>query len=163
MGPIVSEPQLARVMSYVDAGRSEAKLVAGGARAQEGALAKGLYVQPTIFDAVESGARIAREEIFGPVLSVLSFKDADDALRIANDTMYGLAAAVWTRDLNVALRFAKGIKAGTVWVNAYHSAGAGFSGLMPYGGFKQSGIGRELGHEGLNEYLEVKSVQIKLT
>jgi aldehyde dehydrogenase (NAD+)/betaine-aldehyde dehydrogenase len=89
----------------------------------------------------------------------MSFKDVDEALRIANDTTYGLAAAVWTKDLSTALRMAKGIRAGTVWVNAYHSAG--LEG-MPYGGFRQSGVGRELGSEGLSEYLETKSVEIKL-
>jgi acyl-CoA reductase-like NAD-dependent aldehyde dehydrogenase len=161
MGPIVSEPQLARVMSYIDDGKRTASLVAGGGRAEGDALSRGLYVQPTIFDRVTNDQRIAREEIFGPVLSVITFKDADDAVKLANDTMYGLAAAVWTRDINVALRLSRSIKAGTIWVNAYH--GAGFGGLMPYGGYKQSGLGRELGHEGLREYLEIKSIQIKLS
>jgi acyl-CoA reductase-like NAD-dependent aldehyde dehydrogenase len=160
MGPIVSEPQLQRVMSYVDAGKASARLVTGGARALDGALAKGLYVQPTIFDGVTSDQTIAREEIFGPVLSVIPFKDAEDALRLAHETMYGLAAAVWTRDVSTALRFAKSLRAGTVWVNAFH--GTGFNAQMPFGGFKDSGLGRELGHEGMAAYLEVKSVQVKL-
>jgi aldehyde dehydrogenase (NAD+)/betaine-aldehyde dehydrogenase len=120
----------------------------------------GLFVQPTIFDGVRNDMKIAQEEIFGPVLSVMTFKDADDALRLANDTIYGLASAVWTRDINTAFKMAKGIQAGTVWVNSYHSAGLPY---MPYGGYKQSGLGRELGHEGLEEFMETKSIQIKLS
>jgi acyl-CoA reductase-like NAD-dependent aldehyde dehydrogenase len=161
MGPVVDQNQLNTVEHYIDAGKNEgAKLLAGGSRVTGDGLDKGLFVEPTIFDGVRNDMTIAQEEIFGPVLSVLTFKDADEALRIANDSMYGLAAAVWTNDLNTALKMAKGIKAGTVWVNSYHQAGMPF---MPYGGYKQSGIGRELGHEGLNEYMETKAVQIKLS
>jgi acyl-CoA reductase-like NAD-dependent aldehyde dehydrogenase len=159
MGPLVSEPQLAKVMSYIDAGKQGAELLCGGGRPKDPSLSRGLYVEPTIFDKVERDSPIAREEIFGPVLAVQTFETPEEALRIANDTLYGLAAAVWTRDLNTALGFAKGVRAGTVWVNAYH--GVGIDG-MPYGGYKQSGLGRELGQEGLREYLETKSVQIKL-
>ncbi len=161
MGPIVSEPQLGKVLGYITSGKSEAQLVVGGGRADAGPLAKGLYVEPTIFDGVTSTAAIAREEIFGPVLSVMTFKTEDDALRIANDTMYGLAAAVWTRDLNTAMKVSRGIKAGTVWVNAYH--GTGVSNQMPYGGYRQSGVGRELGRAALDEYLETKSIHIKIS
>jgi acyl-CoA reductase-like NAD-dependent aldehyde dehydrogenase len=161
MGPIVSERQLARVTSYIEAGKgSSASLVLGGRRAEEGALARGLYVEPTIFDRVPAAAPIAREEIFGPVLSVMTFKDEADAGRLANDTLYGLAAAVWTRDLSTAVKLAKTIRAGTVWVNAYH--GTGVAGQMPYGGYKESGLGRELGRAGLDAYFETKSIQIKL-
>jgi acyl-CoA reductase-like NAD-dependent aldehyde dehydrogenase len=160
MGPIVSEPQLARVLGYVEAGKGSAQLLTGGGRATEGALERGLYVEPTIFDQVSNDMRIAREEIFGPVLSIMTFKDAEEAARIANDTMYGLAAALWTRDLTTAMKLSKSLKAGTIWVNAYH--GVGLAGLLPYGGYKQSGIGRELGAEGLREYLEIKSIHIKL-
>jgi acyl-CoA reductase-like NAD-dependent aldehyde dehydrogenase len=135
-------------------------MVCGGGRLTGEGYDQGLFVQPTIFDRVTNTMTIAQEEIFGPVLSVITFKDADEALRIANDTVYGLAAAVWTRDVNVAFKMAKGIQAGTVWVNAYHSAGLPF---MPYGGYKQSGIGRELGREGLHEYLETKAIQFKLS
>ncbi|HZP56508.1 MAG TPA: aldehyde dehydrogenase family protein [Dehalococcoidia bacterium] len=160
MGPVINEAQLEKVVRYVHVGQEEgAQMLCGGGRLTGDAYDRGLFVQPTIFDGVRNDMHIAQEEIFGPVLSVIPFKDADDALRIANDTIYGLAAAVWTKDINTAFRMAKGIQAGTVWVNAYHSAGLPY---MPYGGYKQSGIGRELGHEGLDEYLETKAVQIKL-
>jgi acyl-CoA reductase-like NAD-dependent aldehyde dehydrogenase len=159
MGPVINESQLAKIEGYLEKGKAEAKLVTGGNRATDGDLAKGLFVQPTIFDEVTNTATIAREEIFGPVLSVLSFDDVEDVIRTANDTMYGLAAAVWTKDINVALKVAKGLRAGTVWVNAYHSTGLY---NMPYGGYKQSGLGRELGNAGLEEYMETKSIQIKL-
>jgi acyl-CoA reductase-like NAD-dependent aldehyde dehydrogenase len=160
MGPVVDQNQLSTVERYIAAGKDEgAKLVVGGSR-PNGDLQKGLFIEPTIFDGVNNQMTIAQEEIFGPVLSILTFKDADEALRIANESMYGLAAAVWTRDLNTALKMAKGLQAGTVWVNAYHSAGLP---NMPYGGYKQSGIGRELGREGLHEYMETKAIQIKIT
>ncbi len=160
MGPVINESQLKKIEGYMERGKQEAKLLTGGNRATEGDLAKGLFVQPTIFDNVTNTTTIAREEIFGPVLSVLSFDDVDDVIRTANDTMYGLAAAVWTKDINVALKVAKGLRAGTVWVNAYH--GTGLSN-MPYGGYKQSGLGRELGSAGLEEFMETKAIQIKLS
>ncbi len=161
MGPVIDQNQLATVERYIAAGKSEgAKLIVGGSRPGNGGLEKGFFIEPTIFDAVNNHMTIAQEEIFGPVLSVMTFTDADEALRIANDTMYGLAAAVWTRDINTALKMAKGIRAGTVWVNAFHSTGLP---NMPYGGYKQSGIGRELGRQGLEEYLETKAIQIKLS
>jgi aldehyde dehydrogenase (NAD+)/betaine-aldehyde dehydrogenase len=160
MGPVINEQQLNKVVGYVHAGQEEgADMVCGGGRLTGEAYDRGLFVQPTIFDKVDNSMKIAREEIFGPVLSVITFKDADEALRIANDTIYGLASAVWTKDINTAFKMAKGLQAGTVWVNSYHSAGLPF---MPYGGYKQSGIGRELGHEGLEEYMETKAIQIKL-
>ncbi len=160
MGPVISEQQMAKVLHYIDVGRNEgAQLLVGGKRDRDGSLAAGYYVQPTIFDNVTSDMTIARDEIFGPVLSILTFKDTDEALQIANDTLYGLGAAIWTRDIDKAFRFAKGVRAGTVWVNAYH--GVGLWG-MPYGGYRNSGVGRELGHEGLNEYLETKSIHIKI-
>jgi aldehyde dehydrogenase (NAD+)/betaine-aldehyde dehydrogenase len=160
MGPVINEQQLEKVVKYVHIGQEEgATMLCGGGRLSGEGYDAGLYAQPTIFDNVRNDMKIAQEEIFGPVLGVITFKDADEALRIANDTVYGLASAVWTKDINTAFKMAKGIQAGTVWVNAYHSAGLP---NMPYGGYKQSGIGRELGHEGLEEYMETKAIQIKL-
>jgi len=160
MGPVINEAQLEKVVRYVHLGQEEgAEMVCGGGRLTGDGYDQGLFVQPTIFDRVDNSMKIAREEIFGPVLSVLTFKDADEALRLANDTVYGLASAVWTKNIDTAFKMAKGLQAGTVWVNSYHSAGLPF---MPYGGYKQSGVGRELGHEGLEEYLETKALQIKL-
>jgi aldehyde dehydrogenase (NAD+)/betaine-aldehyde dehydrogenase len=161
MGPVIDQNQLNTIERYIAAGKADgAKLIVGGSRPGNGGLEKGFFIEPTIFDAVRNDMTIAQEEIFGPVLSVMTFKDAEEALRVANQSMYGLAAAVWTRDLNTALKMAKGLQAGTVWVNAYHSAGLP---NMPYGGYKQSGIGRELGRQGLEEYMETKAIQIKLT
>jgi acyl-CoA reductase-like NAD-dependent aldehyde dehydrogenase len=160
LGPLVSEEQLRKVESYVQAGRQEkAKLLKGGRRITGDGFDRGLFYEPTVFDQVDNRMKIAQEEIFGPVLSVIPFREPEEALRIANETMYGLAAAIWTNDLNRALRFVKGIKAGSVWVNSYHTAGILH---MPFGGYKESGIGRELGREGMELFLETKSVQIKL-
>ena len=162
LGPVVDGGQLETVLRYIDQGGADgAELVHGGRRLTDGPFARGLYVEPTIFDGVTGEMAIAREEIFGPVLSVLTFDDAADAVRQANETMFGLAAAVWTRDVDVAVRTAKAIRAGTVWVNAYHDAGLAF--VMPFGGYKASGIGRELGREGLNEYFEAKAIHLRLT
>ncbi|MDI6858382.1 MAG: aldehyde dehydrogenase family protein [Dehalococcoidia bacterium] len=159
MGPLVSEGQLERVASYVAAGKEEgAKLVRGGARLGGEPYDRGHFFEPTVFDEARSGMRIAQEEIFGPVLSVITFEDADEALRIANETMYGLAAAIWSKDIDKVMRLVRGIKAGSVWVNSYHGSRIPH---MPFGGYKQSGIGRELGREGLEPFLETKSVQIK--
>jgi acyl-CoA reductase-like NAD-dependent aldehyde dehydrogenase len=159
MGPLVSEGQRERVESYVTAGKEEgARLIRGGERLSGGLYDKGHFFEPTVFDDVRSRMRIAQEEIFGPVLSVIPFDDTEEALRIANETMYGLAAAVWSKDIDKVLKFVKGIRAGSVWVNSYHGAQIPH---MPFGGYKQSGIGRELGREGLEPFLETKSVQIK--
>jgi len=163
MGPVVSEDQLGTVEHYVNAGNSEnAKLVLGGGRPEGDEYKKGYFYQPTIFDQVDNRMKIAQEEIFGPVLSVIPFETPEEALQIANDTMYGLAAAVWTQDIDKALKFAKNIQAGTVWINSYHAAGQLGTPVMPFGGYKQSGIGRELGLEGMDLFLETKSVSIKL-
>jgi len=164
MGPVISDTQLNTVEHYVKAGNEEkAELIKGGSRLNGPEFDKGFFYEPTIFDRVDNRMKIAQEEIFGPVLSVIAFKDANEALKIANDSMYGLAAAVWTKDIDKAFKFAKGIKAGTVWINAYHAAGALGVPNMPFGGYKQSGIGRELGQEGLDSFLETKSVSLKLS
>jgi acyl-CoA reductase-like NAD-dependent aldehyde dehydrogenase len=161
MGPVVSEAQLAKVENYLAIGREEGKLLCGGQRLRGPQHDAGLYVAPTVFDDVPPEARIAREEIFGPVVSVMTFRDREEAIALANDTCYGLAAAVWTKDIDNALHVARGIRAGTVWVNAYISTGLG--NLMPFGGYKESGFGRELGRMGLDEYLETKSLHLKLS
>jgi acyl-CoA reductase-like NAD-dependent aldehyde dehydrogenase len=163
MGPVVSDDQLNTVETYVKAGQGEnATLVRGGNRLTGEGLDKGYFYEPTIFDQVDNRMKIAQEEIFGPVLTIIPFSTPEEALKIANDSMYGLAAAVWTQDIDKALKFAKNIRAGTVWVNSYHTAGALGVPVMPFGGYKQSGIGRELGLEGMELFLETKSVAIKL-
>lgn len=159
MGPLVNEKQLARVNGYIERGQGEAKTVYHAAAKLEGQPESALFAVPTIFDDVPAQAVIAQEEVFGPVLAVLAFDTADESIRLANETMYGLAAAVWTTNINTAFQVAKGVRAGTVWVNAYHASSLN---NMPYGGYRQSGLGRELGIQGLHEYLETKSVQIQL-
>ncbi len=159
MGPVVSKQQLDTVMGYIEAGRKEgARVVAGGERASVGN-GKGYFVQPTIFAGVKNSMKIAREEIFGPVLAVIPFKDVDEGIARGNETFYGLAAAVWTRDVAKALRAARAIRAGTVWVNAYNL----YDAALPFGGFKESGFGRELGAAGMDPYTEVKSVWVDLS
>ncbi|MGZ4213186.1 MAG: aldehyde dehydrogenase family protein [Actinomycetota bacterium] len=155
VGPLVSRTQLERVSKYLEVGPSEGAQVRLGGHPMEG---KGYFVEPTIFTGVNPDMRIAQEEIFGPVLSVIPFKDIDDAIRIANNTMYGLAAAVWTRDLSTAHRMARGIRAGTVWVNNYGGSDPGVS----FGGYKQSGFGRELGIHSIEMYTSTKSVWVSL-
>ena len=158
LGAIVSKEQMESVLSYIEAGKSEgAKLVAGGGRVDIGT-GKGYFIQPTIFDDVQVDHKISREEIFGPVLATLKFKDPEDAVKIGNATMYGLAAAVWTRDVSKAHRIARAIKAGTVWVNTYNL----YDPALPFGGFKESGFGRDQGRDALEKYTQTKSVWVNL-
>jgi len=157
MGPVVSAEQLERVTGYIDLGRSEGAEVAYGGERVEG-MGDGYFVQPTIFTGVRNSMRIAQEEIFGPVAAVIEVDDVDHAIEVANDTMYGLAAAVWTTDLSTAHRVARGIRAGTVWVNTAGLYDPGTS----FGGYKQSGFGRELGLHSLDTYTQTKSVWVSL-
>ena len=155
MGAQVSKEQFDKILGYIDTGKQEgAKLVTGGERCGE----KGYFIRPTIFDAVDNNMKIAREEIFGPVVSAITFDDVDDMVRQSNLSIYGLAAAVWTRDIKKAHRLARDLKAGTIWINTYNS----FDAASPFGGFKQSGFGRELGIHALELYTQVKSVWINL-
>ncbi len=154
-GPQVDDVQFEKVMGYIESGKQEgARLVAGGERAGD----RGYFVQPTVFADVRDNMKIAEEEIFGPVMSIIKFRDIDEVTDRANKTMYGLAGAVWTRDISKALAIANNVRAGTMWVNCYDV----FDAAAPFGGFKQSGIGRELGEYGLQQYTEVKTVTVKL-
>jgi len=158
LGALVSEKQRDTVAGYVAKGESEgARLVAGGKRAAVNG--KGAFFEATVFDGVRPEMTIAREEIFGPVLATLTFQDENDAVSIGNSTIYGLAAAVWSRDVKKAIRAAKALKAGTVWINAYNLYDPG----LPFGGYKESGFGRERGHYALEEYSQVKSIWVDLT
>ncbi len=160
MGPLISEVQLKRVMDYIRSGvEGGARLTAGGKRLTEGDRAKGFFVQPTIFEEVDSGMRIFQEEIFGPVLCVLPFHDEDEAIRISNDTKYGLAGDVWSKNISRIMKVAQGIRTGTLWVNRHLNPGP----EVPFGGYKQSGLGRETGTEGLMEYLQTKHISLQLS
>jgi acyl-CoA reductase-like NAD-dependent aldehyde dehydrogenase len=155
LGPVVSAAQLQTVEKYVALGHEQgARCVAGGKRPAE--MPKGYYYAPTIFDEVDNKMRIAQEEIFGPVVAVIRFRDEDEAVRIANDSVYGLGGAVWSANKDRAVALARRIETGTVWINDYHMINLRF----PFGGYKQSGVGRELGKWGLAEYHEIKHIHV---
>jgi len=157
VGPITNVPQLEKVLKYIEIAKSEGAMpVLGGKRASAPECGDGWFVEPTIFSGVRNSMRIAQEEVFGPVLSIIPFKDEEEAVAIGNDIVYGLAAGVWTQNMRRALLMADRLRAGTVWVNTYRAV----SYLSPFGGYKRSGIGRENGQEMLKEYLQVKSVWI---
>jgi aldehyde dehydrogenase (NAD+) len=154
-GPQVSREQLDKILGYIELGQKQgARLVSGGQRVGD----KGFFVEPTIFEDVKDDMAIARDEIFGPVVSVLSFKDADEMIERANNTQYGLAAGLWTKNIDKAHWYAKHVRAGTVWINCYHVVQA----TTPFGGFKMSGQGRENGEAALEHYTESKTVTIRL-
>jgi acyl-CoA reductase-like NAD-dependent aldehyde dehydrogenase len=159
MGSQISRQQMDRILGYIRAGLAEgARLRCGGDRDIEGDKANGFFIKPTIFTDVRPEMTIAQEEIFGPVLATMKFRDADEAIAIANGTIYGLVSAVWTSDIKTAHRMAAGIKAGSVWINTYN----GFDSASPFGGYKQSGFGRDLGAHALEQYTNVKSIWISL-
>jgi aldehyde dehydrogenase (NAD+) len=155
LGPLVDQTQFDRVMGYVESGRRQgASLACGGERIG----GRGYFIRPAVFIDVQDEMTIAREEIFGPVMSVISFRTVDEVIARANNTKYGLAAAVWTRDMKKALAVVNGVRAGTMWINCYNVMDT----RAPFGGFKQSGIGRELGEYGLQQYTQIKSVIARL-
>ena len=157
VGPVTTRPQYEKVLGYIDIARQEgAKLLMGGGAATRPECGKGWFVEPTVFAGVNNRMRIAQEEVFGPVLSVIRFKDEAEALAIANDVRFGLGSGVWTSDIGRAMRMSERIQAGTVWVNTYRAV----SYLSPFGGYKDSGLGRENGIDAMREYLQVKSVWI---
>ena len=157
VGPVTNPPQFKKILDYIGIAKGEgAKPVLGGAKAARPECGDGWFVEPTIFTGVKNSMRIAQEEVFGPVLSVIPFKDEEEAVAIGNDVIYGLAAGVWTQNMRRSLMMAERLQAGTVWVNTYRAV----SYLSPFGGYKRSGLGRESGQEMIKDYLQVKSVWI---
>ena len=157
VGPITTQPQYQRVLSYIDVARQEgAKTLLGGGKPDDPALKRGWFVQPTVFGNVRNSMRIAQEEVFGPVLSIIPFADDDEAITIGNDIAYGLAAGVWTSSIARAFKMSDRLQAGTVWVNTYRAV----SYMSPFGGYKASGLGRESGQDSIYEFLQTKSVWI---
>ena len=153
MGPLVTKEHQQKVLGYIEVGRKEAKLVMGGGKPK----GEGWFVEPTIFET-DNTTRIAKEEIFGPVVACIPFKDEADAVKIANDTPYGLSAALWSRDIFKCLRMVKALRAGIIWVNTMQPCYV----ESPWGGYKQSGQGREMSLHGIEEFLETKQVHINL-
>ncbi len=157
VGPVTTPPQYDKVLGYIDIARNEgAKTVLGGSKGMAPECGQGWFVEPTIFTEVKNTMRIAQEEVFGPVLSVIRFKDEEEALKIANDVRFGLASAVWTKDIGRAIRMSDRLQSGTVWVNTYRAV----SFMAPFGGYKDSGLGRENGQDAVREYLQTKCVWI---
>ena len=157
VGPISNKPQLEKILKYIDIAKSEgATVVVGGARASRPECGDGWFVEPTIFTGVNNQMRIAQEEVFGPVMAVIPFKDEEEAIAIGNDVVYGLAAGVWTQSMRRSLMMAERLQAGTVWINTYRTN----SYMSPFGGYKRSGFGREGGKDMIHEYLQTKSVWI---
>ncbi len=160
VGPVTTRPQYEKVLDYIRIAKEEgAQCRLGGARATRTECGSGWFVEPTIFTGVQPAMRIANEEVFGPVLSVIPFDDEDEAVRIANNTIYGLAAGVWTTSIRRAITMSERLEAGTVWVNTYRAV----SYMSPFGGYKRSGIGRESGLDAIHEYLQTKSVWIDVS
>lgn len=160
VGPVISQKQKETILSYIEAGKREgATLVCGGKEVKVPGCEDGYFIEPTIFTNVTNDMKIAQEEIFGPVLSVIRYSDMEDAIRMANDTIYGLAAGVWTRDVNKAYDVARKLQAGVVWINDWHMLRSD----APFGGYKQSGIGREMGVQSLDAYTQVKHVHTSMT
>jgi acyl-CoA reductase-like NAD-dependent aldehyde dehydrogenase len=158
MGPLVSKEQQERVQEYIEIGKGEATLATQGVLPDDPSLANGYFVPPTIFADASNDMTIAREEIFGPVMTVIPFDGVEEVIELSNDNPYGLAAAVWSRDIKKAINTAKALRAGIVWINDTQPAPT----EAPWGGYKQSGIGRELGKEGVADYLEEKHIYINL-
>tara|TARA_B100000959_G_scaffold35718_1_gene34216 strand:- start:6 stop:530 length:525 start_codon:yes stop_codon:yes gene_type:complete len=157
VGPVTTQPQYEKILHYIDVATKEgANCELGGGPATRPECGNGWFVEPTIFSGVSNDMRIAQEEVFGPVLATIPFKDEEDALRIANDSNYGLAAGVWTQSIPRAIRMSDRLRAGTVWVNTYRAV----SYTSPFGGYKRSGVGRENGMEAIQEYMQTKSVWI---
>ena len=160
MGSQINKNQVKKILNYIEIGKQEgAKVACGGERATEGDLAKGSFMKPTLLVDVSNDMRVAQEEIFGPVACIIKFKDEDEVIRMANDSTYGLGGAVWTRDINRAIRVSRGIETGRMWVNTYNAIPEG----APFGGYKASGIGRETHKVILDHYTQIKNIMINLS
>jgi (Z)-2-((N-methylformamido)methylene)-5-hydroxybutyrolactone dehydrogenase len=158
VGPVTTQAQFSHILKMIEKGKAEgAECVLGGGPAEDPALGEGWFMQPTIFVGVNNSMQVAQQEVFGPVLSIIPFDEDDEAIRIANDTIYGLASGVWTRDISRALKMSEALECGMVWINTYRAV----SFMAPFGGYKRSGIGRESGQESINEFLQTKTVWIE--